>query len=332
MSLTSTVHLFLSTVPFLALFIYFLIAAHNRPYVLLEALKNNIYYYNNNKYYYDNNRIEEVSLIPLTDMLIAMLGMLLFFFFLMIYLWFFVKRRRRLMKSYINNTTTGGDGDVQTVIGNVYYDKPKSCLGKIVDSFSYTDLAYVSYTYPPSTVVANAGNEQQHNQQYVEKKIRTYHPYHRENVAILILNGMPLSGQPKSDVERDVASFQSEYAIRNRDRINQVICICIFWTIFLLSSSIYLLKQIEVVDNLNIQAEGEVDDIDIAKKYFWIYLLGITPLVAVGGNVFQWIVYYRWITKGGKVVGILKHVIPNILHTKSNVDDEENGGSYVAMA
>jgi hypothetical protein len=101
-----------------------------------------------------------------------------------------------------------------------------------MDKFSNTDVVYIIYKYPEDAGIAG-GNKmsrlqyQCHQQQvqdmnaaldsnttnnnhvrFVEKKISTYHPYHRENVAIWVLKGYPLSGQPKSDVERDVASFQ----------------------------------------------------------------------------------------------------------------------------
>ena len=118
------------------------------------------------------------------------------------------------------------------VVGDVFYDWPKNILGRIMDKFSNTDVVYIIYKYPEDAGIAG-GNKmsrlqyQCHQQQvqdmnaaldsnttnnnhvrFVEKKISTYHPYHRENVAIWVLKGYPLSGQPKSDVERDVASFQ----------------------------------------------------------------------------------------------------------------------------
>ena len=59
----------------------------------------------------------------------------------------------------------------------------------------HTDVAYVTYTFPGDNRI-------------VEKKFRTYYPYHREKVAIAILPEFPLSGQPLADVERDVISYQ----------------------------------------------------------------------------------------------------------------------------
>ncbi len=149
---------------------------------------------------------EEVEVIPLSDMLHTMLGMILFYAFLTVYLAFIVKRRRKLMMRYDARDSRGEERiGVKTVIGNVLYDRPKH-IWKIIDRFYYTDLAYVTYKYPFES--AHENDEGERTLKYVEKKIRTYHPYHRENVAILVLDGLPLSGQPKADVERDLASFQ----------------------------------------------------------------------------------------------------------------------------
>ena len=95
------------------------------------------------------------------------------------------------------------DGELENAIvitGDVYYNRPTG-LWRIVDKCSYTDTAYVTYRHPD-------GNAEDGSPRFVQKKIRTYHPYHREHVPILVLKDLPLSGQPKPDVERDIASFQ----------------------------------------------------------------------------------------------------------------------------
>jgi len=210
---------------------------------------------------------------------------------------------------------------VKTVIGNVLFDRPRH-IWKIIDRFYYTDLAYVTYKYPfeaPDGMTPK----------YVEKKIRTYHPYHRENVAILVLDGLPLSGQPKADVERDLASFQSEYAIRNRDKIHHIIFLCLFWIIFSLSSALYILHQIKIVGEMEVQEEEE--DIDEAWMYFWIYTLGIIPWVSIGGNALQWWLHYRWITRGGVATDTLSKIVPSSLQT-DDFTSEEEAKRYVAMA
>ena len=161
---------------------------------------------------------------------------------------------------------------------------------------------------------------------FVQKKIRTYHPYHRENVSVLILKDLPLSGQPKTDVERDIASFQSEYAIRNRDKITQVVIVCVCWMLFCLAGSLYIIYQIREVSLLGIQFEDEEDEesIDEAWMLFWIYFGIVIPAVAGLGNVLQWVLHRRWILKGGQETGVLTKEVPRVL----GLDETD----YVAMA
>uniref|UniRef100_A0A7S3VBZ3 Uncharacterized protein n=1 Tax=Chaetoceros debilis TaxID=122233 RepID=A0A7S3VBZ3_9STRA len=321
--MSSIVHAYLSTTPFAILFIYFLISANRRPAVLRDAIDND----------------EEINLIPLSDMLHTILGMLVFYSFLVIYLSFFVKRRRALMKKF-NKT----DGSVISVIGNVLYDRPKGCW-KWIDKLYHTDLAYVTYKYPTDAEMDTDGNDNGNgngpltgcvasesadlSEKFVEKKIRTYLPYHRENVAVLVLKGMPLSGQPKQDVERDLASFTSEYAVRNRDKINQVIIFCLVWTTFLLSSAFFILNQIMVVEESNLQ--DNADDVGEAWTYFWIYTCGIIPVVSIFGNLAQWYLHHRWVTTSGNVVDTLTKGVPNKLQT-DDFRNEEEAERYVSMA
>ena len=78
----------------------------------------------------------------------------------------------------------------------VIYTHPDSCNAEnaVTTSTETTEEAADARVVPTTT-------------QYVTKRVRTYHPYHRENVAILLLPNLPLSGQPKADVERDVATY-----------------------------------------------------------------------------------------------------------------------------
>lgn len=196
---SSTVHLVLSTTPFLILFLYFTYSAYNRPNIILSR----------------DDDVEVPSLIPLTDMLLIILGNLLLWSFLFVYLAFFVRRRRRLMKSYLRglpdhqfqvtakndlpmpskSTSEKAMATTNTTTGYVYYHQPKTWLGRLCNSFTYTDKAYLVYRHPDGSGM------------FVQKHIRTYHPFHRENVSVLLLSGEPLSGLPKDDVERDVGSF-----------------------------------------------------------------------------------------------------------------------------
>jgi hypothetical protein len=176
--LSSVLHLFLSTTPFLVLFVYFIISAVRRPQTLAE-------------HYENKDELEDpLVLLSLDSILDTFLATLVLWSSLTIYVVFFVPKRRKLMETY----TREGSGATQ-VVGDVFYDRPKGCIGRLCNRMHHTDVAYVTYPRPEDNRV-------------VEKKIRTYHPYHREKVAIIVLPGMPLSGQPLADVERDVMAYQ----------------------------------------------------------------------------------------------------------------------------
>ena len=185
-----------STMPFMALFIYFIYVAYERPQKLLDAANNQ-----------NQGDEQDLEFIPLMDMLHTSLLSLVAWVWFATYTGIFVRKRRRLMKSYNKDVVKVSQihekeapGSIE-IVGNVFYDRPKGIFFKILDKIAYTDLAYVVYRHPD-------GDDEDGNPRFVQKKIRTYHPYHRENISVLILNGLPLSGQPKLDVERDIASYQ----------------------------------------------------------------------------------------------------------------------------
>jgi len=168
-----------------------LYAAYNRPNLLQNAA-NNI------------DEEDEISIIPLMDMLHTTLITSTIWVWFAVYTGISVRKRRRLMKSYFANANANANASQEgaiELVGNVYYDRPRGIFCKLIDKCSYTDIAYVTYRHPE-------GNAEDGSIRYVEKKIRTYHPYHRENVSVLVLEDLPLSGQPNMDIERDVASFQ----------------------------------------------------------------------------------------------------------------------------
>lgn len=219
---TSCIHLMLSTTPFLILFSYFLYAAHERPTVLLK-LQQQQQQQDDDDASVTSRSTNGDGLIPLMDMLQMALVTLVCWAWFVSYLVIFVPNRRNLMKRYKNNDQQQhqqkkkqheqeSDAQVLEVIGDVYYDRPKGILGRVMEKVLHTDLAYVTYKYPGAAAAVTRSKGQQSgvdgDVRFVEKKIRTYHPYHRENVTICVLKDYPLSGQPKSDIERDVASFQ----------------------------------------------------------------------------------------------------------------------------
>lgn len=118
----------------------------------------------------------------------------------------------------------------------------------------------------------------------------------------------------------------SEYAIRNRDKIHQVIIICAHWIIFSTVIASYILNQVAVVD--------EIDGVGIenwhkARNSFLLMICGVIPIVAVLVNVVRWKLYFQWIVQGGEVT--LEPIqVPIVFGGEfQNVQD---ASQYVAMA
>ena len=175
-SLSSITYLFLSTTPLLILFLYFLYLSLQRPAIIAQQ-------------YEDDNEEDKAPLITLESILYTFLATLILWSSLFIYLKSFVPKRRALMQKYASE-----DSGNTRVVGDVYYEEPKGC-GRLCNKMNHTDLAYVTYRHLDDG-------------KYVQKTIRTYHAYHREKVAVILLPGLPLSGLPLEDVERDVLSYQ----------------------------------------------------------------------------------------------------------------------------
>jgi len=252
------------------------------------------------------------------------------------------------MESYSGSgsaTPSSFSGGVTQVIGDVYYEHPIGCCAKTCNKMHRTDIAYVTYPYPyacehsssnPNTTTTITTNgDDTSNSMMVQKKIRTYHEYHREKVAVLILPNKPLSGQPLADVERDVLSYQSEYAVRNSSRMNQVLIVCILWIIFCTSGALYILKQMDAAnDAVNDVAnrgwdvnEEDEEDLDAAWRNFWLATCIGIPLIAGGGNLLRWILYKRWVVDSGSVlpVSMVTKVPPKAIQPEELHYDEEGG-------
>lgn len=121
-------------------------------------------------------------------------------------------------------------------------------------------------------------------------------------------------------------NHESEFAIRNRDKIHQAIIICALWFIVSVVIASFILNQIAIVDEMD--GEGGEDWI-MARNSFIIMMCVIIPIVAIMLNVVRWIMYRRWVVKGGKVVQN-PIPVPRILERNDFVDDHE-ASRYVSM-
>ena len=118
----------------------------------------------------------------------------------------------------------------------------------------------------------------------------------------------------------------SEYAVRNRSRITQVIIVCLFWIIFCIIGALLILKQMAAV-NEEIAIGEEEEDLDTAWFLFWMTTCIAVPFIAGFGNIIQWEMYKRWIIKGGSIVSQTEKVPPNIVRPEELHNDDEGGFS-----
>lgn len=245
----------LATLPFLALFIYFLYLAYMRPSLSI--------------YQNDGDWKDTGAIIPLMDMMGCFLAFLGLFSMLFVYLAIFVGKRHQLMKTYLES------GD--SVLGDVFYEGKKHKFG------TFSKYAHVMYAHPTNA-----------KQWLVRKRVRIYQQYTRERTTILLLPYHPFSGQPKSDIEMDLAASKD-----SRRDTNKVVYCLVVWILFLLLAPMYLIHQMG-------QIEDEYDDPQRGWKIYLIVVLGVIPVVAFGGNWLRWRFHRHWVMNRGVVIELKK--------------------------
>lgn len=250
----------LATLPFAALFIYFLVLAAKRPQMSIYNLNDD-----QDAEAMENAIREAGAIIPLMDMMGCFLAFLGLFCTLAVYMAIFIPRRIQLMKSYLESGSS--------VLGDVFYEG----TGHRYSSFS--KYAYVMYAHPvhPKTWL-------------VRKRVRCFQHYTRERITILLLPYYPYSGQPKTDLEMDLASSEN-----GRKDTKTVVWCLVAWIVFLLVSPIYLLHQMS-------QIEDDYDDPQRGRDIYLASVLGIIPLVAFGGNFIRWRLHRHWVINRGVVI------------------------------
>jgi hypothetical protein len=286
----SILQFFVMTIPLFIVYCYFLYLAVTRPDIADP----------DNEHFYD-------ARIRLTDILYVYLSTWVLYATLAIYMLWFVNKRRRLSKRY--------ETEGIVILGDVLYDDEKHyspCERIINFVFRKHDYGYVVYDLEK---VANhpACDYNGMLEGKVRKKVRIYYRYPREKVSILVIPKHPYSGQPKIDLEADWASFSETYlmsegyneaAENNRASIQRVvsrdlsfgiILICLGWLAFLLFASVFVCLQID-----------EIADVYQDENSYWAWFIfilvmaGVTPVVAIGGNLIRWKIYERWILNSGK--------------------------------
>lgn len=286
----SILQFFVMTIPLFGVYCYFLYLAVTRPDIADPE---------NEKFYEPR--------IRLTDILYVYLTTWVLYATLTIYMLWFVSKRRRLSKRY--------EKEGIVVLGDVLYDDenhygPCEWIANYI--FRTNDYGYVVYDL--EKVASHPACDYKGKLEgTVRKKVRVYYRYPRERVSILVIPKYPYSGQPKIDLEADWASFSETYLVSegyneaadnnrasiqkvmSRDRSLGIILICLGWLAFLLFASVFVCLQIDAI--------SDVYD-DESSYWAWfiftIVMAGVTPVVAIFGNLIRWKIYERWILKSGK--------------------------------
>ena len=312
---------FVFTIPLFGIYCYFLWLAINRPNIADP----------------DDEQFYEPR-IRLTDILYVFLTTWVLFASLVTYMTYFVNKRRRLSKRY--------EKEGIVILGDVLYDDENrygNCGWLVNLLCRKNDYGYVVYdlekvaSHPACDYKGTLEGK-------IKKKVRVYHRYPREQVSILVLPEFPRSGQPKTDLEADWASFSETYLmsegyseaaennrasiqqVMSRDRSIGIILISLGWLAFLLLASVFVCLQINEIS-------GVYDDESSywAWTTFTIVMAGVTPVVAIGGNLIRWKMYERWILKSGKTGksdGSSRQAHRNYL---SASNESEEDGAYVQM-
>ncbi|KAG7360598.1 hypothetical protein IV203_035697 [Nitzschia inconspicua] len=169
----SMIRFCLSTVPFLAVLVYFIYTAYHRPHFYSQQVEG-----------------DDEPLMSLMDILIVFLLFHVLWTLFTVYLVFYIPKRRRFLGRYLD--------EGETTLGDVIFDE-SSRMKVLCCRLSYQDHGYAVYPHP--------NNPHGH---VVRKRVRIYQPYTRERVAIVRLPNRPLSGQPKMEIEMDLSLMKKE--------------------------------------------------------------------------------------------------------------------------
>jgi len=265
----SNVHFCLVTLPILALLVYFLVLAVQRP----SLAEYNLSMIRDDDVVVEQALDAEGPQIPLISMMYVFLSLFVMWSTLAAYLTWFVPRRRDLIFRYHEMG--------RVVLGDVVH-VPRGRLRKMATckrSFA-PEYARLTYVHPD-----DAEKDPGSDRRIVTKTVRTYHPYMRESVSVLVLSNMPRSGQPKDDIGVDFATFDG------KETNTGIMYIIWSWMIFLVLGGIFLVCAMSTLD----------DPSEPAEFAFLLWALTIfvaSPLIAGVGNLLRWWMYSRWMMTG----------------------------------
>ena len=310
----SALQMFASTTPILGVLSYFLYLAYQRPQLERYNLADDV----------DDLQISSAyadPIIALIEMLYVFLALIVSWSWMLVYLLVFIPKRRKLIKRYF-------DKDVKSVLGDVAYEEYNaSGITKCLSKFFRCDYAYVTYTLDRKMCDEQKAFEQNVFQAWlsgsqideenarssssnvtgvvVQRKIRTYLPFDREQVTILILPNKPRSGVPRTDIETDLGTQDG------RGSIKLLLGIVIFWLIFCISGSLYILSRMAKVDD-------DYENDELGWRVFSIFIGVVVPATSIGLNWLRYIYYKYWLVDQGAMRPVL--------------DGSSIGGNYVCIS
>jgi hypothetical protein len=250
--------LIIATLPLFFLLVWFIFDA--RRQLKSSCYDGNAYY--NNEEAYANYEEECGKLIPLEEFVYVFLVIYSICMLLVCYIQIFIQYRHALVYEYLNQG--------ETVIGTVYYRSNKYNL-------TLTSYGHVIY---------------EHDSKRIRRNVQIFERYTREFAAILRLPDLPLSGQPKVDLEIDRDSFE-----RNKPRMKILLWYVWAWIIFCFFAPLYIIRNLQIIRSKNgIETKG-----NLFLLFCMMYFL-IIPAVAVTGTYIMWIFYKRWMTAQHKVL------------------------------
>ena len=190
-------------------------------------------------------------------------------------------------------------------MGNVAYYPPSGFFYKYLARCYHADYAVLTYEYPKHLLASSKQHAEEDEyskdstQYMVEKRIRTFHPYHRERITVVLLSPHLLkSGLPLSDVQHDVATFSqvenpssrkrkgdeeddtsfqyqaftSRSNLRKqqlgRDETSSLFYLTLLWLLFTLLGALYMLFQIQALYYQLIDQQSTLKQMYYKDDYF----------------------------------------------------------------
>jgi hypothetical protein len=289
-----------TTIPFAILCVWFLYSTARRPYIDCYESVDNVTDDNIAANYSENCS----QYVPLKQFAIVFLLLAFLWGLLVAYLLYYVPRRHQLIREYLSHGTT--------VIGDVYFNRHNKMGGLCGRLLSSTQQpAYGYAVYPHNHPTTNGGTDKATAEPVLlRRQVRVFERYTRERAAIIILPGLPYSGQPKMDLEidRDVTDL-------NQHRLQLLSRYAIGWLVFCVLAPIFIVETIRSLDQKNqnnnngaTNEDGGEDvdndpppwqpDIDLHHFPSWYYLMSfvVLPITVLLWTMILWWWHRRWMT------------------------------------